>query len=97
MRASSYIHRVTWLHSASSAPLLNKQIDVCPSSNAQSSHVVHAVSCVDGWVVQALESKRSELSGFANGGAALYSETIRYLTIVQIDNLWIQQLEVSLA
>jgi hypothetical protein len=47
--------------------------------------------------LQALESKRSELSGFANGGAALYSETIRYLTIVQIDNLWIQQLEVGRA
>jgi preprotein translocase subunit SecA len=40
----------------------------------------------------ALEEKRKTL---VIKQTDLYPETIRYLTLVQIDNLWIQQLEVS--
>lgn len=43
-------------------------------------------------VDQALDKKRSELSAHK---AELYPETVRYLTLVQIDNLWAQQLEVG--
>lgn len=42
-------------------------------------------------VDQALDKKRAELSAHK---AELYPETVRYLTLVQIDNLWAQQLEV---
>ncbi len=42
-------------------------------------------------VDQALERKRADLSATK---AELYAETVRYLTLVQIDNLWAQQLEV---
>jgi preprotein translocase subunit SecA len=42
-------------------------------------------------VDQALERKKGELSAHKT---ELYAETVRYLTLVQIDNLWAQQLEV---
>lgn len=40
----------------------------------------------------ALERKKADL---ASKKAALYPETVRYLTLVQLDNLWTQQLEVG--
>lgn len=42
-------------------------------------------------VDKALDRKKAELT---SRKAELYAETVRYLTLVQIDNLWAQQLEV---
>lgn len=47
-------------------------------------------ACMHEAVDKALERKKSDLAAHK---AELYAETVRYLTLLQIDNLWAQQLE----
>eukprot|EP00624_Nannochloropsis_granulata_P002291 evm.model.NODE_2163_length_4536_cov_21.605600.1 len=47
-------------------------------------------ACMHEAVDKALERKKADLAAHK---AELYAETVRYLTLLQIDNLWAQQLE----